>query len=481
MHISKVPDSIYTTFLKNERCSSGFNNHPILLSEILSSFVLNYEITQVEALTLSEKASTLFTDDALSKVTKMKNDYLESKGFHPYPDTDGRWRGYVFEMIDGKRKRKPISAQTLKEAEEKALNFYKGLELKKNKPKTFMALRDEFFKYRKKKTKTLSTIKRLQTDWERFFVDDGILKFDLTKLDYEKFEDWFYFKLEKGLYNKKAKKILPFTAKQAKSMRSLLNLMFHFAIYKGCCSVNYSLMLGPVAYNKYCVEYVKTDGDRVYQDNEETELILKAHERLQDNETLANAGVMLDTCLDLRVGELTTLCFSDFAERPGHVHIQRMEVENYEETDDGKIIRNGYRVEPHVKSNKSNRYLLVSPATENILQIIKDYHNKHGIKSDYLFVNANGERLHTNAFHNELRRHLNPAIKTSQKSIHAIRRTGLSIIRDDLGGKESAQHGGHDEQVNKNHYYYQVETNQDKEKYQDYYNAIDKKMPDFLK
>jgi len=82
-----------------------------------------------------------------------------------------------------------------------------------------------------------------------------------------------------------------------------------------------------------------------------------------------------------------------------------------------------------------------------------------------LFVNSNGERLHTNAFHNELRRHLNPVIKTSQKSIHAIRRTGLSIIRDDLGGKESARHGGHDEQVNKNHYYYQyyqVETNQDK-------------------
>lgn len=98
-----------------------------------------------------------------------------------------------------------------------------------------------------------------------------------------------------------------------------------------------------------------------------------------------------------------------------------------------------------------------------------------------MFVNSNGERLYTNAFHNELRRHLNPAIKTSQKSIHAIRRTELSIIRDDLGGKESARHGGHDEQVNKNHYYYQVETNQDKEKYLDYYNAIDKKMPDFLK
>lgn len=259
------------------------------------------------------------------------------------------------------------------------------------------------------------------------------------------------------------------------------DMMFHFAIYKGCCSVNHSLMLGQVAYNKYCVEYVKADSDRVYQDSEETNLILKAHERLQDDETLANAGVMLDTCLDLRVGELTTLCFSDFTERPGYVHIQRMEVENSEETKDGKIIRNGYRIEPHVKSNKSNRYLLVSPAAENILQMIRDYHKKHGIESDYLFVNSNGERLHTNAFHNELRRHLNPAIKTSQKSIHAIRRTGLSIIRDDLGGKESARHGGHDEQVNKNHYYYQVETNQDKEKYQDYYNAFDKKMPDFLK
>ena len=80
-----------------------------------------------------------------------------------------------------------------------------------------------------------------------------------------------------------------------------------------------------------------------------------------------------------------------------------------------------------------------------------------------------------------MRRHLNPAIKTSQKSIHAIRRTGLSIIRDDLGGKESAMHGGHDEQVNKNHYYYRVDTTVDKEKHEEYYRAIDKKMPDFLK
>ena len=58
-------------------------------------------------------------------------------------------------------------------------------------------------------------VKRLQTDWERFFDKDAILEFDLTKLEFDTFEDWFYSRLERGLYNKKAKKVLPFTTKQA--------------------------------------------------------------------------------------------------------------------------------------------------------------------------------------------------------------------------------------------------------------------------
>ena len=451
------------------------------LKEAVTSISCIHHLDHVSALTEFEELSTISMDDALNKVIEMRNDYLEQKGFKPYQDTDGRWRGYVYQTVDGKRKRKAVSAQTRKEAENKALAYYDGQEQVKRNPKTFAGLREEFFEYRKKKTKTLSTIKRLQTDWDRFFKDTDILDFDLTKLDYDEFEDWFYSRLEQQLYNRKAKKNLPFTSKQAKSMRSLLNQMFHFAIYKGCCQDNYSMMLGQITYNKYCVEYVKADSDRVYQDTKETELIVKAYERLQDDESLANAGVMLDACLDLRVGELTALCFSDFTERPGQLHIQRMEVEVYEEREDKKIVRNGYQIVPHVKTSKSNRYVLVSPAAKNILQLISDYHKAHGITSDYLFVNADGERLHTNAFHNELRRHLNPQIDTSQKSIHAIRRTGLSIIRDALGGKASAQHGGHDEQVNKNHYYYQVETEVDKEKHEEQYKAIDKKMPEFLK
>lgn len=190
---------------------------------------------------------------------------------------------------------------------------------------------------------------------------------------------------------------------------------------------------------------------------------------------------MLDTCLDLRVGELSALKFSDFEERSGYVHIQRMEVENTYKDESGKIRRDGYVVVPHVKSKKSNRYLLVSPAAKRILKLILDTQAEWGVTSEYLFVDKKGNRLHSSAFHNVMRRVLNPSIGTSQKSIHAVRRTGLSILRDELGGKESAQHGEHDEKVNKDHYYYRVDTSEDNVKNQTFFNALDKKMPDFLK
>ena len=60
----------------------------------------------------------------------------------------------------------------------------------------------------------------------------------------------------------------------------------------------------------------------------------------------------------------------------------------------------------------------------------------------------------------------------------------MSIIRDDLGGKESARHGGHDEQVNKNHYYYQyyqVETNQDKKNIRNTTTQLTRKCLIFLR
>ena len=89
------------------------------LSEAVDVLSFLLHLDHQEALTEFERMATISVDDALNKVINMRNNYLEQKGFRPYQDTDGRWRGYVYQTIDGKRKRIAKSAQTIEEVEKK--------------------------------------------------------------------------------------------------------------------------------------------------------------------------------------------------------------------------------------------------------------------------------------------------------------------------------------------------------------------------
>ena len=101
-------------------------------------------------------------------------------------------------------------------------------------------------------------------------------------------------------------------------------------------------------------------------------------------------------------------------------------------------------------------------------------------KSEYLFLNKNGERMHANSVQKVLREDLNVKIKTPQKSCKNIRKTVTSQVREELGVSVAAQVAGHKSQnTTDRHYSYATRTTGSYS--EEYTKVIDSKVPDCLK
>ena len=180
----------------------------------------------------------------------------------------------------------------------------------------------------------------------------------------------------------------------------------------------------------------------MYRENEEEQLINTALKQFEKTENTAYLGVCLNFTLALRVGEVVALKTSDFSETL--VHIQRTEIKHYEKLANGKIIRDGYEIVPHGKTQNADRELFLTRNAKALLSKIIKANEQRNFHSDYLLLDKNGERMHNDAINNVLRR-LNRMIKTTQKGNHSIRKTCISNMGESgaLSNEEIRIFAGH--------------------------------------
>lgn len=460
----------------------NFLNKPKDFSEAVKLISEIKNIPIEEALTEFSQMTTINgMDEALNMVSDMQKNILEIKGFRPYPTTDGRYRGYVYFEKDGKRKRKPIYGKTVAEACDKALAYYSNPVQPDNvQNMTLEKLFPRYMKSRYEDCVSESTIARNQTDWKRYLEGDELTKKKLSEITYVEFVSWFKRKLKTGLMNRKTGEYEPYTTKQAKNLRSLLSSLFQYAVDYGYAKENLSYKMGRFFYSKFCEDKYKTDSEQVYQDDEPTKIMDLAYKRFNETHNFAYMAVILNFMLDLRVGELVALKFSDLADRPGQIHIQRQELPNYIfDPNKQRMIRQGSKEVNHTKT-WVDRFVNLSEAAENVINIIREAQKELGIESEYLFVNSHGERIHTDAVAKVLRTELNPTIGTSQKSCHNIRKTVTSQLREELGVSVAARVAGHkNESTTDQHYSFSTQSNQ--RFANEYGSVVDKKVPDYLK
>lgn len=405
-------------------------------------------ISYDEALTLySDMISIKGIEVALNDIEIMNRKYYLEQ--HPYEiyfsKADNRYRTYL-PSTEKDGKRKPITSISKENLENKIINYYKKLE-QKSILYTIENIYPDFLEYKSTDT-SLANANKLDWVWNKFYKDDEFVKNEISKIDVPTLKIWYLNKIKQ--YN--------LTARQFKEMKSLLNMLFDYAIEKKICTQNISRVIRNISRKKFTVESKKTVAEQVFVNDEESKLIELALNQYSKTQNTAYLAVCLNFALALRVGEVVALKVSDFGENT--VHIQRQEVKLYEKLPNGKIRRNGYEISPYLKSVDSDRELYLIKEAKIFLSMILQANQMHGFKSEYLMLTKDGNRMNNDAINNVLRR-LNRMLKTPQKGNHSIRKTCISNMGASkaLTNEEIRKFAGHkDFSTTAKHYMYVTDT-----------------------
>ncbi len=405
-------------------------------------------ISKDEALTQFDKLVKLNTiDDVLDDILTMEKEYYLEQ--HPYEiyysEHDKRYRTYLPPKKDGE-KRKPITAVTKENLENKIAAYYKQMEEKPSVVDTFEKLYPLFLDYKGKET-SLANAHKLNWVWETYYKDDDIVKCKFSEITVIMLKTWF---LDKIAEHK-------LTSRKYKEMKSIMNMLYDFAIESNLTNRNVSRVIHGISYKKYAVEHEKAPTEQVYVNDEEEKIIKMALEQYERTKNTAYLGVCLNFTLALRVGEVVALKTSDFSETK--VHIQRTEIKHYDKLDNGKIIRNGYEVVSHGKTPNAVRELPLTGISKEFLSMIVKANEERNFYSEYLLLDKDGERMHNDAINNVLRR-LNRMIKTTQKGNHSIRKTCISNMGESgaLSNEEIRTFAGHKDFSTTEKYYMHATT-----------------------
>lgn len=407
-------------------------------------------------------------DGALNDIENMdKNYYLKQ---HPYDiyysEHDKRYRTYLSIEKDGK-KRKPITAVKKENLENKIIAYYKQLE-ENPATDTLEKLYPLFLEYKGKET-SLANAHKLNWVWDTYYKDDSIVKRKFSDITVIVLKSWFLDKIvEYGL-----------TSRKYKEMKSLMNMLYDFAIESSLIDSNTSRLIRGISSKKFVNEREKKPTEQVYINDEEEKIISLALEQYKKTGNTAYLGICLNFTLALRVGEITALKVGDFSENL--VHIQRQEVRIYQKSANGKIVRSGYEIVSHGKTPNADRELFLTPKAKEFLFMIIEANKKRNFCSEYLLLDKNGERMNSSEISKVLRR-LNQTIKTPQKGNHSIRKTCISNMGESrkLSNEEIRTFAGHKDFSTTEKYYMHstasIETRSDA-----YEMAIDSKINNVFK
>jgi integrase len=153
-------------------------------------------------------------------------------------------------------------------------------------------------------------------------------------------------------------------------------------------------------------------------------------EALKDSELTGSAlplAIPLAFQTGLRIGEILGLKFSDV--EGDYLHVQRMEVEDRIQLDNGKWKCNGYKIVEHTKTKAGNRRVILTEAAKELIEKAKALNEANGFfDDDYIFINERG-RVHFKAIDSRVKKYCRKA-GISEKSIHKIRKTYISTLID---------------------------------------------------
>lgn len=383
---------------------------------------LNNEKNVIEMLNYLVKRDNLNVDDVLKELDDMRRDTIlkqHKENYKVWQANDGRWKT---KLPDGSKYGKLVAKATLENLENFIVDYYKALgEEKEN----LEAVYPKFIEC-KYLSSEKGTANKLQWVWNTYYKDSAIIKVELSKMTVGDLSDW--------LLELIAKRNL--TKKKYVEVKGLMNQLYDYCISHNMVQINLPRQIAMPSKNVFTEPKAKPEEEIIYSSDTKCEVIKEALEQFEKTKNTAYLAICLNFNLGLRVGELVALRECDIKENT--IHICRAESKNYTKDKNGKIVRDGYKVVQHPKTDAGIRTLILTPDAKKYIKMALDENNANGRSDeDYIFLSKSGERMHEYAVNNVLRR-CNGVRNEKDRFIisgkpsgnHAIRKTCISELHD---------------------------------------------------
>ena len=357
----------------------------------------------------------LIDHETLAKVLrkKQKDDIVRNHRHAISQLRDGRWQTYYIHPKT--KKRKDLRAKSREALIEKLFATVQEVEnAAKPSPDELF---EEWLAYREKLSNSPNSVHRLRQRYSRYLKGTELFTCPIdtiTKISLEVFCNTLVKEHE-------------LTAKEYSNVKTIIKGLFEYAYDQEMIRENiFNRVKISVRFRQPKLKAGETE---TYSSDELALLqdyLLDAYHRTGDNAYIA---VALNFYLDLRVGELVALKWSDLTDAQ-HLHIQREELRDHE--------KHVYFVEDHTKTYQE-RYVHLVAKAQKLLMLMKNDSNSDA--NDWMFQ-RDGKRVTSRQINYILEKYAKKYGKEVKRS-HKIRKTygstlhkngvPLVIIKDELG------------------------------------------------
>lgn len=379
-------------------------------------------------------------DVIMNKILKQVHSYKVY-----YCKSDNRWHTYVKD--DTKPNGRKLIVRKSKGALEKHLLDHYRIQLNTVKTYTFESLYEEFMQY-KDATTSKGTVNAYIKAYKRFYKDDSIIKEDLSKIKIPTLRMWLETKIREHKLNYKA----------YQKFAVVFNQLFKYAVEMEYVDNNPFDRINVRSLGLYNTPK-KNSKEKVFSRSETRDINKVAFDDFAEKPNCVPLAVLLVFQTGLRLGEIVALKWSDIDYESKTLRVCRFERVQQNYSADFKELTNCEHiiVECDTKGEYGERFVDLTEDALYILRLLKDYYNSANLVSEWLFVNKNG-RIHNRAMDLRIRRYCR-LIGSSIKSLHKIRSTYISMLRDaGMSFEKIREEVGHKSVLTTaNHYFYDTQ------------------------
>lgn len=359
-----------------------------------------------------------------------RKELLEKHPYNVSQGKDGKWRTYLPDKEKGRRLVKKSTQQAIEDA---VVEFWQ----EEIENPTVQAVFDEWTaKKLEYKEVTKGSIDRYQTDFNRFFVRSGFSERRIKQITTDELEDFIRIQIAEN----------DLTAKAYSGLRIITKGIFSYAKKKKWTDISISEFFGDLTISKNTFRRTAINPEDEVLAEDEIPIVI---DYLKSNGSIWDLGVLLALQTGLRVGELSTLKFSDW-DGGDILKVRRTEVK--EKDASGKSI---HVVREFTKTAAGMRNVILSDGAVQTLEAAR----KINPDGTYIFENQSGKRILGKTFNS----HLNVILKKlglHHRTAHKLRKTYATMLID-AGCPDSlvtVQLGHSSIETTRKYYYYSNQT-----------------------